>query len=357
MMIMKNTRFALLALLLPVFSNAQDLHFSQYNFSPLTLNPAMTSVYKDIQATLNYKQQWHAVNAYTTYQFTYEMKLNQKTWTHLQKMTETYKKKLIKGLAFGISIFSDKAGDGNLRTTQGNFSLAYHSLLNPKNTLSAGLMGGLVQRSIDPGGLRWNSQYPGGIYDPNVSAGENFSSQSFLYSNFSAGILWSYGEAASYVTANDQKFVNAGISVSNLSHPSIGFISGDPLYMHWTLHTNTLFGIKNSHYSFAPSVLYMKQGPQSETTFGLFMKYKVKDESVYTGVIKATVFSLGCFYRNKDAVIPCLLIEMDKYTMGVSYDTNISGLTAATTGRGGIEITLRFGTPSPFLYQNMKSRI
>ena len=99
------------------------------------------------------------------------------------------------------------------------------------------------------------------------------------------------------------------------------------------------------------------QGSQKEITFGTMIKYKLKEESKYTGVIKSTVLSLGCFYRNRDAVIPYFLMEMDKYTIGISYDTNISSLTAATTGRGGFEISLRFGTPSPFLYQNAKSRI
>ena len=345
-------------LLLPLFSFSQDLHFSQYNFSTLTLNPAMTAAYKDILATLNYKQQWHTVNAYTTYQATLEMKLNQKQWVKLDRMTGTYKKKLIKGLAFGMNFFSDKAGDGNMKTTQGNFSIAYHTSLNANNTLSAGLMGGLVQRSIDPVGLRWNSQYGSGVYDPNAGSTENFSAQSFTFSDYSAGLLWSYGQANSYLTANDQKFFNAGVSVSNLNQPQISFVgTSDQLYRHWTFHSNSIIGIKNSHYSLSPSFLYMQQGSQKEITFGMLIKYKLKEESKYTGIVKSTMLSLGCFYRNKDAVIPYLLFELDKYTIGISYDTNISGLTNATSGRGGFEICLRFGAPSPFLYQNAKSRM
>ena len=344
--------------MLPTFLFGQDLHFSQYNFSPLTLNPALTSAYKDIQGTLNYKQQWRSVDAYTTYEATYEMKLNQKKWTKIERMTETYKKKLIKGLAFGINFYSDKAGDGNLKTSQGNFSIGYHSLLDKNNTLSAGLMGGVVQRSIDESGLRWNNQYGTGVYDPTANSGEIFSVPNFIYTNYSAGILWSYGQGSSYLTANDHKFVNAGISVSNLNHPQLSFLGNDDqLYRHWTFHTNSVIGIKNSHYSLAPSFLYMQQGSQKEITFGMLIKYKLKEESVYTGIIKSSMLSLGCFYRNKDAVIPYILFELDKYTIGISYDTNISGLTNATSGRGGFEICLRFGAPSPFLYQNMKSRI
>ena len=339
-------------------ATAQDIHFSQYNFSPLTLNPAMTSVYKDLQATLNYKDQWHTVNAYRTSEVTFEMKLNQKNWIKVDKFTEIYKRKLVKGLAFGINVFSDKAGDGKLKTTNANFSIAYHSLLNEHNTLSAGIMGGIVQRSIDPTDLRWNTQYSGGVYDPNINSGENFSNQNFIFGDYSLGLLWSYGEAAHYLTENDQKYFNLGFSLAHLNQPKYSFIgSSEKLYRKYTVHSNMLFGIKNSHYSFAPSFLFMQQGSQREITFGAMIKYKLKEESKYTGIIKGTVISAGCFYRNRDAVIPYFLLEMDKYTIGISYDTNISSLTAATTGRGGFEICLRFGTPSPFLYQNSKARI
>ena len=234
--------------------NAQDVHFSQYNFSPMTLNPAMTSVYKDLQITLNYKDQWRIVDAYKTSEVTFEMKLNQKTWIKMDKVTEVYKKKLVKGLAFGINFYSDKAGDGNLKTNNANFSIAYHSLLNERNTLSAGIMGGLVQRSIDPTNLRWSNQYSGGVYDPNINSGETFSNQNFMFADYTVGLLWSYGEAARYLTANDQKFFNLGFSLSHLNQPAISFLgSSEKLYRKYTVHSNMVFGIKNSHYSFAPS--------------------------------------------------------------------------------------------------------
>jgi hypothetical protein len=96
----------------------------------------------------------------------------------------------------------------------------------------------------------------------------------------------------------------------------------------------------------------MRQGPLNELTFGALIKYMLKDDSKYTGYVKGAAFSLGCYYRNKDAIIPYFLVEMGYYSLGISYDTNISGLTAATSGRGGFEIALRFHMPSPFLYQN-----
>lgn len=336
----------------------QDIHFSQYTYSPLTLNPALTSAYKEIQGTLNYKQQWRSVKAYRTEEVTFEMKLNQKTWKKLDKYTEAFKKKLMKGLALGVNFFTDKAGDGSMRILQGNLAVAYHAALSEQNSLSLGLMGGIAQRSMSPGSLRWNSQYASGVYDPSAGSGENFGPLAYIYGDYTAGILFSHGKESAYMSSNDQKFFNMGASVSHLTQPNQSFMgSGDRLYMKYTFHTNVLIGIKNTNFSVAPSALFMRQGPTMEITFGGMIKYKLKEESKYTGIVKNSVFSAGCFYRNNDAIIPYVLLEMDRYSLGISYDTNISGLKTATTGRGGIEISFRVNNSNPFLYQNSKSRM
>jgi len=343
--------------LMAVLGGAQDIHFSQYNFSPLTLNPALTAAYKNIQATLHYKEQWRAVDAYRTSAATFEIKMSEFPWIKIEKLTSTFKEKVAKGLAFGINVFSDKAGDGSLSQFQASLSIAYHARIAEHHVLSGAMMGGIVQRSISPDGLRWNSQYPGGVYDPNLPSGENFSAQSHGYGDYAAGMLWSYGEGSRYMTANDHKFIGAGFSIYHLSSPPQSFIgSNDRLNWRWTAHANSLFGIKNSQISVGPSVLYMQQGALKEVTAGGLLKYKFREESKYTGYVKGAAVSLGCFYRNRDAVIPMFLLEMSSYSLGISYDTNISGLTAATSGKGGFEISLRFNSPSPFLYQNSSSR-
>ena len=344
--------------LLPLLVKAQDIHFSQYNFT--LINPAMTAAYKDLQATLQHKEQWRMVDAYRTSSATFEMKLSQINWQKVttNNVTGVFKQKLQKGLAFGINVFNDKAGDGNMKNFQASLSLAYHALINEKNTVSAGLKGGYVQKSISPDGLRWNNQYTGGAYDPTLTPGENFTDQSFGYADFGAGLLWSYGDGSKYLTANDQKHIHAGISIDHLNNPKQSFLAITSDQLHWkiTAHAGTLIGVKNTNYSLGASLLYLSQGKLTEITPGALIKYKFKENSVYTGFIKSSALTLGCYYRNKDAVIPYIMYEMDKYSIGISYDTNISGLTAVTTGRGGIEISLRFNAPSPFLYQT-KSRI
>jgi hypothetical protein len=45
-------------------------------------------------------------------------------------------------------------------------------------------------------------------------------------------------------------------------------------------------------------------------------------------------------------------MEYANYAIGFSYDINTSGLQTASNARGGMEITLRFVNPNPFLYQH-----
>jgi hypothetical protein len=53
-----------------------------------------------------------------------------------------------------------------------------------------------------------------------------------------------------------------------------------------------------------------------------------------------------------DAFIPVLSIEFGQYTMGISYDINVSKLKTASSGRGGLELSIRFVSPNPFVYKS-----
>ena len=58
-------------------SNAQDIHFSQYNETPSLLNPALTGTQYVIAASAIYKDQWRSVTVpYKTFGASYEMKFH-----------------------------------------------------------------------------------------------------------------------------------------------------------------------------------------------------------------------------------------------------------------------------------------
>jgi hypothetical protein len=74
---MKKVLFCLGAFLaLTNTSEAQDVHFSQYFTSPMTLNPALTGLTQsDYRMAANYRTQWGSVNnaPYTTATVSYDM--------------------------------------------------------------------------------------------------------------------------------------------------------------------------------------------------------------------------------------------------------------------------------------------
>src|ERR1700729_1750025 len=132
--------------------NGQDIHFSQFMMDPLQQNPAMAGADHDLEANLNYKNQWSSVAIpYKTIAASYDMRLS--------------KSKGKKGFwAGGINFYSDNSGDAQVGTTQVNLTAAYHVVTSESSQLGLGIMGGYAQRSINYSQLQWGNQYDGMQY-------------------------------------------------------------------------------------------------------------------------------------------------------------------------------------------------
>jgi type IX secretion system PorP/SprF family membrane protein len=331
-----------------LISSAQDIHFSQFYMNPLAQNPAMTGANYDMQAIINFKDQWQSIGTpYRTMAASFDMRLN--------------KKKANAGFfAAGINIFNDKAGDSKMGTTQANLNLAYHVRLGGYHTLGAGLQGGFAQRSISYSALEWGNQYDGAKYNSTMPTGEASGSSAVAYPDFGGGVVWTYNNTAGAVKVDDNHELkaNLGVSVFHPHQPKYSFEKTvtEKLYAKIVVHGNAMISLPNSNIALVPGIMYYKQGPAQEIYAGSLIRYALQQNSKYTGVKKGAAFSLGAFYRAKDAVVASFLLEYSNYALGISYDLNTSRLTPASQGRGGIEISLRFVTPSPF-GSGAKSRI
>lgn len=323
----------------------QDIHFSQFNLTPLLVNPAHTGAYKSLDVIASYKSQWSSIspNAYKTAMLAFDQRFMQKKWR-------------TSWLAAGGTLFNDKAGDGNMKTIQGNISLAYHTQLSDKHTLGGALLAGFAQKSIDFSRLTWDEQYSNGVFDPNAQSNEPGGATKISYPDFGLGILYQYNKGQLYSTANDMIIVHAGLAITHLNRPNSSYYNAnEKLYMKITGHADAIIGVKGTNFAFVPGVLYMSQGPATEILPGCFFRYMLREESKFTGYIKGASIMLGTHMRIKDAFIPAIQIEMAEYTLGLSYDLNISGLKSATSGKGGFEISLRYSNPNPFLYKSAAS--
>ena len=327
---------------LSVTAYAQDIHFSQFYMSPLNLNPAAAGAFKDIYIVTHYRDQWKSVaSPYKTYDLCGDMRIVKKK-----------SKKATFGA--GLTVYSDKAGDASLATTQINLNIASHIQLDDKQKLSLGLMGGYVMKSINYSALTWDNQFDGTSFNSALPSGEPNSNTKFNYFDCGAGMMWQYNKSEMYISGNDNFHVDLGVSAYHLNNPRYSFYNAqnDRLYTKYVFIGNMLYGLKNTPLSLVPGILYYRQGPAQEVKAGMMIKYTLKEDSKYTGYVKGAAISAGAFYRWGDAAVITTLLEISNYAVGISYDVNVSDLRKASNGRGGIEIVLRYVNPSNFLYQN-----
>jgi type IX secretion system PorP/SprF family membrane protein len=331
------------AWLLSYIVKAQDIHFSQFYMTSLSQNPALAGYNHDVQAILNYKTQWQSITApYKTAAGSFDMKLK--------------KGKVTRGFwAAGANFFSDKAGDSQLATVQANLSLAYHVRLARFATLGGGLQGGFVQRSINTSALQWGNQYDGSAYNPTLATGESMAMISKSYADFGGGILYNYNNTSGErnVTDNHDLKFHFGASAFHINRPNYSFYQGgtERLNIKYVVHGGALISLKNTNMALAPGFFYYRQGAVQEIYAGGMIRYKLKQDSKYTGLQKGAAISVGGFIRARDALVATMLFEYSQYAIGLSYDVNTSLLRTASNGRGGFEISLRFVNPNPFLYK------
>lgn len=328
-----------------LFVNAQDIHFTQADMTPLLVNPANAGTEYDIRAILNYRSQWTSANApFKSMMAAYDMNFK--------------KGKSKKGFfAGGIYLFNDKAGTSNMTTNQANLSVAYHIQLDKQNTLGAGLQGGYFQRTSETANLRWGSQFDGYEYNGDMASGEGVEEKFTIGAlDYNTGLVWTYRNDKKYFSGQSM-YLSAGLSFQHISKPSYDYqgLTPDRLYNRWFAHSNAIIGL-NKDLTLLPYMFYSFQGSIDEFLIGTNFLYTLKQASNFTGNVKGLALGAGTFYRWNDAIIANLLVQYANYTFEFSYDYNISSFSNATGGNGAFEIGIRYVYPSPFGGTKSKSR-
>ncbi|HWY38131.1 MAG TPA: type IX secretion system membrane protein PorP/SprF, partial [Bacteroidia bacterium] len=185
--------------------------------------------------------------------------------------------------------------------------------------------------------------------------GEATSAISKTFADFGGGLLWNYNNTAEEIRVtniHDLK-ANIGVAAFHLNQPNYSFYPGSPekLNMKFVIHGNALISLKNSNVALAPGFMYYRQGALQEIYAGGMVRYKLNQDSKYTGLQKGAAISIGGFVRARDAVAAAMLFEYAQYAIGLSYDINVSPLHTVSNYRGGFEISLRYVNPNPFLYK------
>jgi type IX secretion system PorP/SprF family membrane protein len=315
--------------------------------NPLGLNPAMAGANSGLESIINYRSQWKSVT------------VPYKTFAASVHGSFVKKKSSRNFFAAGINFINDEAGDGILKTNQVNLSLAYHIRINKTNKIGLGFMTGWGQRKIDFTNFQWGSQYESGQFNSALEPGENYSNPTFSYLDFASGIVWSFNNEAGKikVTGNNYLKGSFGISMFHFNRPDYSFNNtGEKLWTKYVIHGNTLISIQNTKIALNPGFIFNKQGPNTLILVGSMVRYDLAQESKYTGNLKGAGLYLGAYLRAGDAIVISSQIELSNYSIGFSYDTNISTLRPSSNGRGGFEISIRFNGAGSFFSKTVKTK-
>lgn len=297
-------------------SLAQDIHFSQFYSTPLQVNPAKTGfITGDYRLAGSYRNQWSSITIpYVTAAGSADL-----------SFTAGKKKKDIFGT--GIMIFNDKAGDSRFNTTYIGLTTAYHKTIDKYNNqfLSFGAMGAYCLSNINYEDLRWDEQYEGGILTENfpigindyydLSAGLEYNNLIDKYTNFTAGA------AVYHLFKPNQTFNNDGTS---------------RVFRKLVVNVGANLGMGNK-FSAYPKILFSRQGHFNEIVVGYLQRYSLNynylnDYGIY----------LGAFMRWNDAFIFVTKLDLNKFTIGISYDINFSRLALVSHARGGPELSVLY---------------
>jgi type IX secretion system PorP/SprF family membrane protein len=314
---------------------AQDIHFSQFNNAELMVNPGHAGIIPGTNRVgLNYRSRWSDFgDGFRTFAFSYDQKYKPDSWSNGH-------------LGIGVNVFKDAAGDVQLSNTKANITLSSVIKLNIDQYLSLGLQGGISQRSIDPTKMLWDDQFVGTQFDPTRSTQDDFAATSFLHGDLAAGMVYTYYTRETNIATYDEFKMKIGLSAYHLTRPAMNYLGDDDRqYMRFNLHGLFFLANKLSNTAIMPSYIISVQGPSKDILFGGHYRVRMKENSRFTGLIDEVAVSFGMHYRWADALVPSVNLELENFTIGLSYDTNISKIQSATQMQGGLEISLKYINP------------
>lgn len=305
-------------------AQAQDPHFSQFFEAPLLRNPSLAGLFAgDIRVQAVYRSQWSSITTpYETGSFNVE-----------------YKQPIGQAndfITMGLQILYDRAGATSFTTTNVYPAINYHKSLNGEKTkyISAGFMGGYVQRRFDRSKITTNSQYDGNGYNPSLPDGETFTVSSFHYWDGSFGMSFN-----SSINGSETDHYFVGVAYHHFNRPLNSFYRNPPVELNPKLVISAGLRLTTSETSFITiQGDVSQQGNFKEAIGGLTYSMKIGDD--YEN--PKYVLHLGSYIRWKDAFIPVVKLDYHPFSVSVSYDANISELKTVSQGRGGVELAISY---------------
>ena len=320
--------------------SAQDMHFSQFDHSPLSMNPAYTGLFAaDWRATAGLRQQWFSVPVpYTTMVAGFDTRL----------MRESLKEDVF---GVGFQMQYDKAGTTELSHLALMGSMAYAKRLAPSWFLLAGLQFGLGQRRVNTSRMTFDEQYQGDAFDPSIAPMDlaNFQRSAVFFPDFGMGTGLRYQKS-------ERTWLNMGLGLFHINQPKQTFlINGQQrLPMRFNVHLQGSAQLSETG-DLLVSMMQQYQGPYTENLLGLGWRYHLnRTKGLETALFAQSLYRWS-WTTSSDALIVLLGLNYQNWQLGLSYDITISPFARANQRNGGFELSFIYlwhSLPSDPLIKN-----
>lgn len=317
------------------FLNAQDIHFSQPEFTPLLLNPAMMGNDYDMRVVGDYRTQWGSVGVpFNTFNGSFDAVLNSSNSRR-------------KGhLSAGINFFNDQAGDvPKITTNNANLHLGYQLMVGKNGLLGMAIYAGYMSQYFNALDGQWGNQHNGVEYNPNLPSGETALGNYVANWDAGGGLVYSYEQDQSSFGSVSIKKFKTGIAVYHLNRPDLSLFDNHSYRhpMRGTFFINAELALdREKNFHLLPAVYAQYQQPFYEVLMGTYFQFNLIEGSVKTNHSKRLDLAFGLFYRLQDAIIPKFMVKWSTFTAGFAYDLNVSRLKTVSQLRGGSEFFLQY---------------
>ena len=267
---------------------SQDPQFTQFYANPIYLNPAFAGSNGCPRFGLNYRNEWpNLTGNYVTYSAAYDQ----------------YFKNISGGI--GVLATHDQQGQGTIYTSMLGLIYSYHLKVNRKFSMLFGARAAMYNKYLD-----WDKLTFGDMIDPR---------RGFIYQTGDVprgGSRYFFDASAGFVGYSKNFFF--GFAAHHLNRPNESVIVGESkLPMRFTGHMGAeiKLGGKSQYKnitSIMPNIVYQYQNGFQEINIGTYIKYGA--------------FTVGAWFRNKDAFILSIGLSTQKFKLGYSYDVTVSKL-------------------------------
>ena len=318
--------------------HAQDPSFSQFYLSKVYLNPATSGSEQGMSLFINYRNQWHNIpGGFNTASIALDVQSPRFS------------------SGFGVNAYYDQAGEAALRTNYAGLTYAYIVRVNKNFNIHLGVGAAYVHKSLDLSKLIFSDQI-----DPFEGVGQGGTGATVIndkvnFVDIDAGALVRF----KLKIGNRDIHNSIGFAIHHLTTPIESFQEQDSrLPRRYTVHFGSMIPISKNYtrqrsaYYISPIIKYEIQAGVDIFTAGFFNTFK----PIFVGVLyqdngftnaggtRTMIFTGGL---NAD------LNNSTNFTLGYSYDMNMSGVTNLS---GGVhEIAMKFNFTKVKIFGKSKS--